>query len=156
MEIVQVSALMEQRKRLLLEFQATTRKMLECSREELEPLVEKREQLIGEMDRIQAEIQEQLADLEEGDPVRQAVSGVLEGTTHGEETGKLFQLSREMRTLLGQIREDDIQAALRLRVEQEQILGQIRAANQGGQAKGARFYSAAAARNQGGSRLGNA
>ena len=75
---------------------------------------------------------------------------------HGEETETLFRLSREIRALLGQIREDDIQASLRLRVEQEQILDQIRTANQGGKAKGARFYSAAAARSRGGSRLGNA
>lgn len=97
------------------------------------------------MDRAEAEIQAQLTDLEEADPVRQAVAGTLEGTGHGEETEALFRLSREIRALLGQIREDDIQASLRLRVEQEQILDQIRTANQGGKAKGARFYSAAAA-----------
>lgn len=156
MEIAQVTALMEQKKKALREFQAVTQKMLECSRDDLKKLVEKREHLIWEMDRAEAEIQAQLTDLEEADPVRQAVAGTLEGTGHGEETEALFRLSREIRALLGQIREDDIQASLRLRVEQEQILDQIRTANQGGKAKGARFYSAAAARSRGGSRLGNA
>lgn len=156
MEIAQVTALMEQKKKALWEFQAVTQKMLECSRDDLKKLVEKREHLIREMDRAEAEIQAQLTDLEEADPVRQAVAGTLEGTGHGEETETLFRLSREIRALLGQIREDDIQASLRLRVEQEQILDQIRTANQGGKAKGARFYSAAAARSRGGSRLGNA
>ena len=156
MEMAQVAALMEQKKKVLQEFQAATRKMLECSRDDLKGLVEKRDRLIREMDQAEAEIQSQLADLEEADPIRQAVAGTLEGAGHGAEAEKLFQLAREIRALLGQIREDDIQASLRLRVEQEQILDQIRAANQGGKAKGARFYSAAAARGRGGSRLGNA
>ena len=134
MELAQVTALMEQKKKALREFQAVTQKMLECSRDDLKKLVEKRDH----------QIQAQLTDLEEADPVRQAVAGTLEGTGHGEETETLFRLSREIRALLGQIREDDIQASLRLRVEQEQILDQIR------------FYSAAAARSRGGSRLGNA
>ena len=132
MEIAQVTALMKQKKKAQREFQAVTQKMLECSRDDLKKLVEKREHLIREMDRAEAEIQAQLTDLEEADPVRQAVAGTLEGTGHGEETEALFRLSREIRALLGQIREDDIQASLRLRVEQEQILDQIRTANQGG------------------------
>lgn len=113
MEIAQVTALMEQKKKALREFQAVTQKMLECSRDDLKKLVEKREHLIREMDRAEAEIQAQLTDLEEADPVRQAVAGTLEGTGHGEETETLFRLSREIRALLGQIREDDIQASLR-------------------------------------------
>ena len=156
MEIAQVTALMKQKKKALREFQAVTQKMLECSRDDLKKLVEKREHLIREMDRAEAEIQAQLTDLEEADPVRQAVAGTLEGTGHGEETEALFRLSREIRALLGQIREDDIQASLRLRVEQEQILDQIRTANQSSKAKAARFYSSAAARSRGGSRMGNA
>ena len=115
MEIAQVTALMEQKKKALREFQAVTQKMLECSRDDLKKLVEKREHLIREMDRAEAEIQAQLTDLEKADPVRQAVAGTLEGTGHGEETETLFRLSREIRALLGQIREDDIQASLRLR-----------------------------------------
>lgn len=95
MEIAQVTALMEQKKKALREFQAVTQKMLECSRDDLKKLVEKREHLIREMDRAEAEIQAQLTDLEEADPVRQAVAGTLEGTGHGEETETLFRLSRE-------------------------------------------------------------
>ena len=86
MEIAQVTALMEQKKKALREFQAVTQKMLECSRDDLKKLVEKRDHLIREMDRAEAEIQAQLTDLEEADPVRQAVAGTLEGTGHGEES----------------------------------------------------------------------
>ena len=56
MEIAQVTALMEQKKKALREFQAVTQKMLECSRDDLKKLVEKREHLIREMDRAEAEI----------------------------------------------------------------------------------------------------
>ncbi len=77
MEIAQVTALMEQKKKALREFQAVTQKMLECSRDDLKKLVEKRDHLIREMDRAEAEIQAQLTDLEEADPVRQAVAGTL-------------------------------------------------------------------------------
>lgn len=156
MASVQLMEWMEQKKQCLLDFQAVTQCMLECEREELEDLVEKRGRLIEKIDQLDAGIQAELEGLEASDPIYQAVAGTLEGGTHEAETKMLFALSREMRSILGQIREDDIQASLRLRVEQEDILNQIREANQGGTAKGARFYSAAAVRNRGGTRLGNA
>ena len=157
MDLNGIIGLMKQKKEELEQFQELTQAMLLCTREELETQVRQREKSIRQIEKLDQQLQQIREDLAPEDPVRQAMAGTLEGNGHPEPVEEIFTLSRQIRALLGRIREDDIQASLRLRVEQEKILSQIRTANQGGKAKAARFYSAAAAaRSRGGSRFGNA
>lgn len=63
MASVQLMEWMEQKKQCLLDFQAVTQRMLECEREELEDLVEKRGRLIEKIDQLDAGIQAELEGL---------------------------------------------------------------------------------------------
>lgn len=92
---------------------------------------------------------------EEGQRLLDAAKGRSEVETLPEDYREIYRLGQEIRTVLSRFPESEVQALLRLRLEQEQMLKRIKAANQGSAAKASRFYSAGSSTG-GGSRLGRA
>ena len=72
-----------------------------------------------------------------------------------EELGPVYRAAMEAQAVLSRLPESEVQAIMRLRLEQEQMLKRIKAANQGSAAKASRFYSTGSSTG-GGSRLGRA
>lgn len=139
MDAPTVKNLLLEKKALLERFEAATRQMLAAPREQLPALVEERQRLAEAVDRVDGRLAAAC-----GQPgAQEALEWLLKGTgaSPAPEWEPARQAAREVRAILSRLREDDLQAALRLRVEQERILEQIKASNQGGAAKAARFSS---------------
>ena len=153
-DVAQVARLLERKWQLLRQVEEATQRMLDCPGEQLEELMWEREKLIKGLQKADAELEESCRDQEDGEQVLAAASGRWEEPPSGrlEEVG---QAAQRLRTVLSRLRESESQAMLRLKQEQLEILEKIKAANQGGAAKAARFYSQGAGGSMG-SRLGRA
>ena len=153
-DVAQVARLLERKWQLLRQVEEATQRMLDCPGEQLEELMWEREKLIKGLQKADAELEESCRDQEDGEQVLAAASGRWEEPPSGrlEEVG---QAAQRLRTVLSRLRESESQAMLRLKQEQLEILEKIKAANQGGAAKAARFYSRSAGGGTG-SRLGRA
>ena len=145
-DVAQVARLLERKWQLLRQVEEATQRMLDCPGEQLEELMWEREKLIKGLQKADAELEESCRDQEDGEQVLAAPSGRLE---------EVGQAAQRLRTVLSRLRESESQAMLRLKQEQLEILEKIKAANQGGAAKAARFYSQSAGGSMG-SRLGRA
>ena len=143
MDTRRAAAILAQEQELLLAFEAATQEMLTCAVDHLEGEMGKREKLL-------AEIQTR-----EGQRLLDAAKGRSEVETLPEDYREIYRQGQEIRTVLSRFPESEVQARLRLRLEQEQMLKRIKAANQGSAAKASRFYSAGSSTG-GGSRLGRA
>ena len=153
-DVAQVARLLERKWQLLRQVEEATQRMLDCPGEQLEELMWEREKLIKGLQKADAELEESCRDQEDGEQVLAAASGRWEEPPSGrlEEVG---QAAQRLRTVLSRLRESESQAMLRLKQEQLEILEKIKAANRGGAAKAARFYSQSAGGSTG-SRLGRA
>lgn len=152
-QLIYLQETLQKQYRLLCHFEEATQEMLFCPVERLEELVLKRQELLDEIDALSRELDSRF----EGDTAYRALTNVLEGEMDAsllpEELQEAYTAGMRIRTVLSRLRESDMQATLRLRTEQEIILKQIKAVNQGHSAKAARFFSGPGG---GSSRLGNA
>ena len=153
-DVAQVARLLERKWQLLRQVEEATQRMLDCPGEQLEELMWEREKLIKGLQKADAELEESCRDQEDGEQVLAAASGRWEEPPSGrlEEVG---QAAQRLRTVLSRLRESESQAMLRLKQEQLEILEKIKAANQGGAAKAARYKTQSAGGSTG-SRLGRA
>jgi len=152
-DLPEVLELLEQKRRQLLAIEDATQKMLTCPGSKLEELMKERERLVTELQKADARLEELCRDQEDGQAVLDAARGAS-----GSPDGPLAEVARaagRLRTVLSRLRESETQAVLRLKQEQLEILEKIKATNQGGAAKAARFYSVGTAQGTG-SRLGKA
>lgn len=155
-ELSKVLDLLEEKWQLLRRVEDATQEMLTCPSCQLEPLMAERERLVGRMQRADEEIEALCRDQEDGEAVLAAAGGLGEAEAALEgPLAEIYQAALRLRAVLSRLRESETQAVLRLKQEQLEILEKIKAANQGGAAKAARFYSVGAAQG-GGSRLGKA
>ena len=147
--LVQVQQILQEKRQLLLHFEEITQQILLCPAEQLEEQVTERQKLIDErlaaFCRDGGEDGAALAALAKNEEIAAPPKGAE----------VLLHEIADIRTVLSRLKESDIQAALRLRVEQERILEQIKETNQGVTAKAAKFYSSNSA-HTGSSRFGNA
>jgi len=121
-----------------------------------EPAPSNEEKLLAEIQRREEELSALCQEAgEEGQRLLDAAKGRSEVETLPEDYREIYRLGQEIRTVLSRFPESEIQARLRLRLEQEQMLKRIKAANQGSAAKASRFYSAGSSTG-GSSRLGRA
>ena len=124
-QLIYLQETLQKKYQLLCRFEEATQEMLSCPAEELEELVARRQELLDQIDRLSRELDSRF----QGDETYQVLTDVLQGRL-------------------------DMQATLRIRTEQEIILKQIKAVNQGHSAKAARFFSGPGGGSS--SRLGNA
>lgn len=151
-DIPEVLRLLEEKRQLLCRVEDATQRMLTCSSAQLEELMRERERLVAELQKADAQMEELCRGQEDGQAVLDAAAG------RGDAAGPLTevdQAAQRLRTVLSRLRESETQALLRLKQEQLEILEKIKATNQGGAAKAARFYSVGSAPGTG-SRLGKA
>ena len=156
MDTRRAAAILAQEQELLLAFEAATQEMLTCAVDHLEGEMGKREKLLAEIQKREEELSALCQKAgEEGQRLLDAAKGRSEVETLPEDYREIYRLGQEIRTVLSRFPESEVQARLRLRLEQEQMLKRIKAANQGSAAKASRFYSAGSSTG-GGSRLGRA
>ena len=153
--LMQIQQLLQEKQQLLLHFEEVTQRMLLCSTEELQAQVFERERT---MDLVNS-LDQRMAVLSEETPERPFLISLLNGCADienlPESVKPLYNEALKIRSILSRLQETDIQAAIRLRLEQEKILEKIKMANQGSSAKAAKFYSSSATRNTSG-KIGNA
>lgn len=140
-QITQIAQLLTQKQELFARFAATTQEMLDCPRDQLEEHLARRESLMGEigaLDRSVARLREQ-SGLE--DEIRGAISGTAHWDSLSQEVQPLYQQAAATRTLVSRLAETEAQVSLRLRLEQEQILEQIKSSSRSSTAQAARFLS---------------
>lgn len=142
-DLIQTQQLLQEKQNLLLCFEEVTQNMLHCPTEELESQVQERQQIVHLVDALDEKLCALCKDTPQGQAVLQALKGQCEPDELPEEVLGIYDDAMRVRAILSRLQESDIQAALRLRVEQERILDQIKATNQGLTAKAARFYSVA-------------
>jgi len=155
-KIEEVVGILEEERKVLLDFEAVTQEMLTCGTERLEGMVRERQRLL---ERLQG-LEEELAglcgeDTENGEAVFAAARGRGEPSEMQGELLEVYRKALELRAVLSRFPESEVQARMRVRLEQEKLLTKIKATNRGSAAKAARFYSAGAG-TSGSGRLGRA
>lgn len=154
-DLAGVLELMEQKRQLLRSIEDVTQEMIGCAFEQLETLMIRRNKLVEQLKNADEGIKE----LCDGQPDSQAVldAAVCKGEAE-RFTGKLaevYQAAQQHRAILRRLRESEMQAVLRMKQEQLEILEKIKATSKSGTAKASRFFSVGSS--QGGfTRLGNA
>ena len=144
--------LLEEKRQLLLAFEAVTQGMLTCPEEQLKG----RQRLLERLRELETELAELCSRAgEDGALARAAAQAKAEPSALPEELGPVYRAAMEAQAVLSRLPESEVQAIMRLRLEQERILEQIKSTNQGSAAKAARFYSVGAGQG-GSSRLGHA
>lgn len=154
-DLPEVLTVLEEKRHLLRKIEDATQRMLTCDSVRLEELMAERERLVEGLQRADERLEELCRDREDGQSVLDAAAGrgKLEEMTGP--LAEVYQAAQQLRAILSRLRESETQAVLRLKQEQLEILEKIKAANQGGAAKAARFYSVGSGQ-AGGSRLGRA
>lgn len=153
-QLIDLKESLQQKYQLLCRFEEATQEMLVCPPEKLEELVARRQELLRQIDALSRELDGRF----QGDASYQALTDALQGSLDASllpgELQEAYEAGMQGRAVLSRLRESDMQATLRIKTEQEIILKQIKAVNQGHGAKAARFFSGA----EGGasSKLGNA
>ena len=153
--LVQVQQILQEKRQLLLHFEEITQQILLCPAEQLEEQVTERQKLIDLIDKLDERLAAFCRDGGEDGAALAALAKNEEIAAPPKGAEVLLHEIADIRTVLSRLKESDIQAALRLRVEQERIIEQIKETNQGVTAKAAKFYSSNSA-HTGSSRFGNA
>ena len=139
--LIQIQQLLQEKLQLLLCFETETQKMLLCAPERLAEQVSERQKLIDRIDRIDERLKILCEESADGRALFVFLSGEGECKQLGDGVQALGGDIRSIRSILSRLKESDMQAHIRLRVEKEKILEQIKETNQGATAKAARFYS---------------
>lgn len=154
--LIQFQQILQEKQQLLQLFEEETQEMLTCPSELLEEQVRERQKLISLIENLDQKLDTLIRHSQDAESIRKAVSGRCSCESLPEDMEPICSAAIQVRAILSRIRESDLQAALRLRLEQERILERIKSANQGVGAKAARFYSTADSSKSARSRLGNA
>lgn len=150
-ELSKITEIMEQKRRLLADIEDATQEMITCHSERLEELMIRREKLVAELKKADEELKKLCEGREDGPAILDASLGKGDVEAYPE----IYETAQQHRAIFRRLRESELQAMLRLKQEQLEILEKIKATNQGGAAKAARFFSVGSP--QGGfSRLGKA
>lgn len=154
-DVMQAQHLLQKKKYFLSEFEAATQEMLLCPTVNLERFVQRRQECIEEIKCLDERLKFLCGESDEGENIWCVLMGNADIERSSDEIQPLVSEVLAIRTILCRIRESDLQAHERLVIEQEKILDQIKATNNGIGAKAARF-SSMAGNDSGVSRLGKA
>lgn len=150
-ELSKITEIMEQKRQLLSSIEDATQEMITCHSQKLEDLMIRREKLVSELKKSDEELKKLCEEREDGAAILDASVGKGDAGAYPEVYGS----AQQHRAIFRRLRESELQAMLRLKQEQLEILEKIKATNHGGAAKAARFFSVGSS--QGGfSRLGKA
>lgn len=156
MNLEQVLDILEEKRRLLLGFEEVTQRMLTCGTEQLEKEMGERQRLLEAVQKQERELEELCSGAgPEGEALLEVARGQGEVSQLSGEMLRVYEKAMELRAVLSRFPESEVQAMMRLRLEQEKLLEKIKTANQRGAAKAARFYVTGAAQS-GGGKLGKA
>jgi len=155
-DLIQIQQVLQEKQQLLQLFEEETQEMLTCPSELLEEQVRERQKLINLIEDLDQKLDTLIRRSQDAEPIREAISGRRSCESLPEGMESICNAAIQIRVILSRLRESDLQAAMRLRLEQEHILKRIKSANQGVGAKAARFYSVADSSQSNRSRLGNA
>lgn len=155
-DLARITEIMEQKRQLLRSIEDITQEMITCSDQQLETLMIRRDKLVTELQKADKEMKELCADQEDGPAILDAAlcKGDPERLPAG--LSAIYQAGQQHRAIFSRLRESELQAILRMKQEQLEILEKIEAANQSGAAKAARFFSVGSSQGGGSSRLGHA
>ena len=146
---------LQQKEACLIRFEQVTQQMLDCPIEQLEGLVLERQRQIDRVNQLDQEIDNLCQQADEVALLQDVLQGRADVGRIPDHLKIVYQLVLRIRTVLSRVQESDLQAGIRLRIEQERILDRIKATNQGTRAKAARFFSTSNVTNRS-SHLGNA
>lgn len=148
---------MEQKRQLLRSVEEVTQEMITCESVKLEELMTRRGQLVEALEKTDREMKELCRDQEDGPAVLDAAICKGDADRYAGAMAAIYRSAQGQRAILSRLRDSELQAILRLKQEQLEILDKIKSTNQGGAAKAARFFSVGSAGGNGGfSRLGRA
>ena len=153
-DISKIYDLISEKKNCLLEFENYTEKMLVCTSEELNILVGNREIAIEKMKNIDEEIQEICKNSEKNEILLKILFGKISAQDIPSEFVEIYDKNMQIRAVASRIKETDIQAMNRIKIEQEKALEKIKSMNQGSEAKAAKFVMSGSAAKVFPSRLG--
>lgn len=153
-DISKICDLLNQKKDYILEFESDTQKILVCTYDELNKLVDKREVSIEKMKNIDLEIQEICGNSEKNEILNRILYGKISAEDIPQEFEEVYEKNMQIRAVASRIKESDIQAVNRIKIEQERALEKIKSMNQGSEAKAAKFVMAGSSARAFQSRLG--
>ena len=153
-DISKIYDLISEKKNCLLEFENCTEKMLVCTSEELNSLVGNRDIAIEKMKNIDEEIQEICRNSEKNEILLKILFGKISAQDVPSEFAEIYDKNMQIRAAASRIKETDIQAMNRIKIEQEKALEKIKSMNKGSEAKAAKFVMSGSASKVFPSRLG--
>lgn len=136
-----VQELLYKKQSEMLAFEEVTQNMLTCTREKLIESMQEREEIIKRVDQIDAEIKKYCEQSTDKEHLEKIVNNSADQAALSEEEKNLYRAAQQVQAVFSRLEESDLQAAMRLRLEQELILEQIKSTNQGNSAKASRFFS---------------
>ena len=154
-DLAKIVEIMDQKRQLLRSIEEVTQEMISCPSERLETLMIQRDKLVARLQKADDEMQSLCEGQEDGPAVLDAALCKSEPERLTGAMAEVYRLAQGQRAVFSRLRESELQAVLRLKQEQLEILEKIESANQSGAAKAARFFSVGSGRS-GGSRLGHA
>lgn len=140
-ETIQITQLLAQKQELFLQFAHCTEAMLTCPREQLEEQLARREELMGEIDALDREVDRLARQSGQEEQILGAVRGSADWDSLPPQLRPVYEGAAAVRTVVSRLAETEAQAGVRMVLEQERILEQIKASSRSGAAQAARFLS---------------
>lgn len=154
-DLAGVLALMEEKSKLLRSIEDVTQEMISCSFEQLEARMIRRGKLVEELKKTDEEMHRLCDRQQDGQAVLDAAVCKGEPERLAGKLAEIYRAGQGHRAILRRLGESEMQAVLRMKQEQLDILEKIKTTGQSGAAKASRFFSVG--NSQGGfSRLGKA
>ena len=142
MSIDQFTKLIKEKHILFSRFEKVTEEMLFCNANELERLLTDREWLIDQINRIDEKMICCYESAETGQKLKETVFNEGNPDDLDEDFFEIHNLASQTRSIVTRLTETETQVGIRLRLELEQILTQIKSTNRGTEAQASRFLSA--------------
>lgn len=154
-DLAKILEIMERVRQQLRSIEKITQQMITCPSERLVTLMIQRNDLMDALEKADREMKELCKGQEDGPAVLDAAVGKGEINQLSGAMLEIYQAGQGHRAIFSRLREGEMQAVLRLKQEQLEILEKIKSTNQGGAAKASRFFSVGSA-GGGFNRLGKA
>ncbi len=140
-EIDKICELLCEKLRLFLEFEECTAGMVSCNSEKLDAGLQKRNRLIFDINNIDRQIEIEADKSNRGDIIMRAVKMKDDQSEYPEDIRYIYNGAASVRSVMTRLADIEVQVGIRLRVEQKNILNQIRSANKGVSAQASKFIS---------------
>lgn len=150
---LKICELLADKKRLFSEYELETRAITDCDVDDVEAHVVRRQQLIVEIDGLDAQIEELCGD------DKLLAEAVHNRCAHGElskQQQQVFMAAQEVFAVASRVQTAEERALTRIREERDELQEKIRANNRGMEAQAAKYYGGEPLMGRGGSHFGSA